>query len=389
MTKLSVLEIEIICNRYRCGEHGTTIARAYGVKDSIVYRHLHNNHVVLRSYRNQLENLSSPDQHCLIDRYIGGASLQVIADELGVTGSSVGRFLHRHGVTPRTPWAYKRKFYCDFDYFSVINTEAKAYWLGFLTADVYMTGQGLRLLLGAKDEDHLDRFSQELHSTYPKFQRWTTLRTGQYLSIGVLFSSTHLLQDLAQYGVVPNKTFSIRWPSTDLVPASLQRHFLRGYFDGDGCWVVTRRKRTGKLEVSWSVTSNRWFCNAIRLFVASECRINLTKLGDVENPDTAVCAYSGWQNADRIVRLLYTDASVWLPRKREKIEAALLQHPPARRLTHEDHLVIAKRYVAGEQAAVIARDLEVTYAAVLKVLEHDGVPRRKSGPQTQWKLKSA
>jgi hypothetical protein len=49
-------------------------------------------------------------------------------------------------------------------------------------------------------------------------------------------ASPQLTARLAKHGIFPNKTFTLEWP--DHLDPELLRHFLRGYFDGDGSWHV-------------------------------------------------------------------------------------------------------------------------------------------------------
>ena len=44
-------------------------------------------------------------------------------------------------------------------------------------------------------------------------------------------------------GCVPNKSLTLTFPSKDIVPSNLLRHFIRGYVDGDGCICVTKPEK--------------------------------------------------------------------------------------------------------------------------------------------------
>lgn len=49
-------------------------------------------------------------------------------------------------------------------YFSSIDTEAKAYWLGFIYADGYVTGDVFGIKLSLKDISHLEKLKKAIES---------------------------------------------------------------------------------------------------------------------------------------------------------------------------------------------------------------------------------
>nr|DAG90196.1 MAG TPA: endonuclease [Crassvirales sp.] len=53
------------------------------------------------------------------------------------------------------------------DFFSVIDTEEKAYWLGFLYADGFISASGntVGLSISLKDIDHLKKYNNALNYT--------------------------------------------------------------------------------------------------------------------------------------------------------------------------------------------------------------------------------
>lgn len=47
--------------------------------------------------------------------------------------------------------------------------------------------------------------------------------------------SKHFKTRLCELGCIPNKSLILKFPDENLVPKNLIKHFIRGYFDGDGC----------------------------------------------------------------------------------------------------------------------------------------------------------
>lgn len=113
--------------------------------------------------------------------------------------------------------------------FDVIDTEEKAYWLGFLYADGCIRNDG-HIELGLKESDllHLEKFKKFLNSKNKISYRKKTK------SYRIAFVNRYMVNSLSLKGCFENKSLKIKFPSEDVIPNYLIRHFVRGYFDGDG-----------------------------------------------------------------------------------------------------------------------------------------------------------
>lgn len=102
----------------------------------------------------------------------------------------------------------------------------------------------------------------------------------------------------------------MKFPTEDQVPKNLLRHFLRGYFDGDG-WF----SNTGKcFQVGLIGTEDfiKGFLNAID-------NINKeNKIFDVHRADGAKrYVFSGYDDVLNFLNYIYKDSSIYLDRKYE------------------------------------------------------------------------
>ena len=119
-----------------------------------------------------------------------------------------------------------------FDYFSEIDTEEKAYWLGFLYADGSIDKRGvLRVELISEGKQHLEKFAKAI--------KYTGSVIGPYFRNKIKnpiykidLSNPRFGKDLQNKGVIQNKTFFVQFPKW--LKTELVRHFIRGIFDGDG-----------------------------------------------------------------------------------------------------------------------------------------------------------
>lgn len=157
-----------------------------------------------------------------------------LAKELGVSSALIGKVWSEGGKKGKSSYQY----YYDKDFFHEINAPEKAYFLGLMAADgnVFKRGKGnsqtiIKISLQSCDEKVLEKFGECLNSNKPlshgvrKGENFTT-------SISVIeFVSDTMGKDLAQWGIVPRKTYPFITPD---IPKELYSHYFRGYFDGDG-----------------------------------------------------------------------------------------------------------------------------------------------------------
>ena len=157
----------------------------------------------------------------------------------------------------------REKYTVDSKYFDNIDNEEKAYWLGFLYADGYVrtyhkSGQ-LKLKLNVKDKEHVELFkkciisNQKIVDNIEKLKKNGKEYTSHSSTLNIY--SVELVNDLIKHGCVQNKTQKIRFPEID---ENLKYHFIRGYFDGDGC-IHKIKNRPNSYSIS--IVSNINFCN--------------------------------------------------------------------------------------------------------------------------------
>lgn len=142
-----------------------------------------------------------------------------------------------------------RKLELNESYFYKINDSNKAYWLGFLFADGSTSGNNVSFGLKRSDEDQIKSFKRDLSSGH-KISHVISGYGSQMASISI--SSKKLVAQLNRNGLVPSKADRIQYP---IIPPSLDKDFIRGFFDGDGCIGLNLNKRTQRRYWGWSVYS--------------------------------------------------------------------------------------------------------------------------------------
>lgn len=122
------------------------------------------------------------------------------------------------------------KYHVDSEFFDTINTEEKAYVLGFILADGHISKRNA-LMFGLKsdDIDVLYKIRAAMKSTHNI--KISEKKNAALLSI----CCAHIGKRLNELGVYHDKTFSLKIQNiVSQIPQELECHFVRGLFDGDG-----------------------------------------------------------------------------------------------------------------------------------------------------------
>lgn len=138
------------------------------------------------------------------------------------------------------------------DYFAMIDSHEKAYWLGFLftdgSVDQYKGHGRIRLQLQEQDLEILKKFKEDLNI---KSQIIYDKRVNS-TCCSVEFMSKKMFNDLAKYGIVPQKTYKTKHLPYNLIPQEFLYSFILGLFDGDGCLTYSANFST---DVTFGFTS--------------------------------------------------------------------------------------------------------------------------------------
>ena len=116
------------------------------------------------------------------------------------------------------------------NYFESIDTEAKAYFLGFILTDGNIFyPQNNREALVSITQNESDKYILDIFKNEVKTNRNISFdgRGACYIAV----SSNKMAMDLSKYGIVPNKSLI---KQLFFIDPLLMRHYIRGIFDGDG-----------------------------------------------------------------------------------------------------------------------------------------------------------
>ena len=248
--------------------------------------------MIIDMYTNQLKSLKD------ISKYFK-MSVMRIENILKCQGFQIGQTGYHIGHNNKL----------DEHYFDNIDTEHKAYWLGLLYADGYNNEKAYQIELCLKTSDRilLESFKQDIKSVYDIRDRIVTLDGKQFSSSRFTLYSKYLSRILSEKGCIQCKSLSLTFPSEKIVPKYLQHHFMRGYFDGDGC-----------------ISGNKFMVLGTQEFVEKYVSIlrnntNISEAGGYYPNGKAI----EWQHASKrdlikIYNYLYQNATIYLKRKHDR-----------------------------------------------------------------------
>lgn len=204
---------------------------------------------------------------------------------------------------------------CHRDYFCAVATEQQAYVLGFFAADGSVSASDVRLCLAAKDKEHLLKIRSLLGSAHA-VNEYTDPKG--HCTVVWAATSEELVRDLTRNGVGPRKTHTLRWP--EHLSDEMLRHFLRGYFDGDGSAYSYIPKGYITPQVRLTFSGNETFLTGCRAFLQRTCGVGDVKIINHAPVKASTLGFGGSRQVRRIAETLYSGATVWLERKRRILE---------------------------------------------------------------------
>lgn len=210
-----------------------------------------------------------------------------------------------------------RKYSLNENYFENIDSNSKAYVLGFIYADGSINksrGNYLQIGLSKNDFEILEYIKKELEYNGNLYEYYKET-TDKYYSI-LSISSKKITNDLIKLGVVVNKTYkSKKFP---LYNKQYEGSFLRGFFDGDGSIYLNNYRKNKEYCVSFS--GNYDVLSQLKLILLnyniSSSKIRFRR----NNKESCMLEIKGNNNIEKIYNLMYSDNGFYLKRKRNRFD---------------------------------------------------------------------
>ena len=248
----------------------------------------------------------------MIDLYLNGMTCQEIYEKY--FKDRCKGYATIQGLLKRRIDMRRRGKRIDFNenFFENIDSERKAYWLGFIYADGNVTGNRLRIEIMYQDKYLLEELNKDLESNNKICNCESTHKYNGYLinknNVYIGYCSDKLVSDLNKLGVVPNKTFKLN--SLPPIENELIRHFIRGYFDGDGTVYID------KDGLKFGFYGQHYLLNDIKNVLIKDIGLANRKIHDKET--LSMVTFSRKQDIQNFYDYIYKDATIFLKRKKNK-----------------------------------------------------------------------
>lgn len=216
----------------------------------------------------------------------------------------------------------KSKYSYDKDFFENIDSEEKAYWLGFIMADgcVFINDETnsceLSIKLQAGDANHLRKFNKSINGNIPVniFEDLCNLNQQISVQCQIRLYSEKIVYDLMRFGVIPNKSLVKKFPSN--IPNEFMWSYVRGYYDGNG--GIVGNKDIKKYANCYFCTGSKDFVCSLKEFLNLNGIKTSAAFQDRECDNCWRITINGMKNVDNFLHKIYDNASIYLDRKKNK-----------------------------------------------------------------------
>lgn len=260
----------------------------------------------------------------VIDLYLNERlSMNKIADLIGANYYIVRKILRTNNIERRTGPESNWKIFNEY-WLDELDTQEKLYFLGFFAADGNSYNKKTCFCISKIDEEILIKFNEVLSGTSVINYRKPFRNNKGYVSAPscmISFHSEYFVKKLEELGFPPRKTKTLKFP--DWITKEQFWPFIRGYFDGDGCFS----KKTDK-AVKVTIESSISFLTTLKEKLL-EYGINssISYMKDSCNEVGRLDIQS-----QKSVRLfmdnIYKDSTIHLSRKYERYYSYFYEHKP-------------------------------------------------------------
>ena len=254
----------------------------------------------------------------IVKLYTTGISSIGVSKQTGVHFATVLNIVRRHGLPTRTTQQTSKRYTFNEQFFEKIDTEEKAYWLGFILADGCISrGKDIIIALKESDKSHLDKFIKSIEGNNKYQIVISNGFGGPFLTARLAIRCQKMCEDLSTHSITERKSLTAVPPS---IPEHLQRHFWRGVVDGDGHVCVNSQYPYKSLEIG--LCGSKSVIQGFIDYVKSSLSLDLTLSED----HTIWRTKTSGKKAMQLCSLLYGGSVIYLERKLKTYEQYKQDH---------------------------------------------------------------
>lgn len=275
-----------------------------------VRKYLKENNIHLKSLSELKHNNDTINN--VIEMYKNGFSEDKISIKVNLCRKTIRDILNNNGIARRTNDQY-REYSVDENYFESLDTNNKVYVLGLLYSDgnVSLKKYNIQLSLHKDDKEILEKINKDMKSNKPLyFKEFSKYNRNQNDQWGICICCKKMHNDLAKWGVTPQKTHIVKYP--DFLKDNQHSHFIRGVIDGDGCIHPYDFKNH---NCSIDINGTYDFCVGCKDVIESILGIHCSIIKINKNGSTYRTVISGKNQIKIFLDWIYNDAELYLKRK--------------------------------------------------------------------------
>lgn len=246
--------------------------------------------------------------------YLKGLNQRQISEEVFISDSAIRKYLKEQNIPMRSTSECNMRYKRNKHYFDEINTPNKAYILGLLYADGcnHILHNSITLTLQAEDVQVIERVKQELE--YEGNIRFSAKDKPQYKDKYILcINDEYMSNQLNKIGMVDNKSLILEFPKC--VPMNLINHFVRGYFDGDGCIYLNKEIRKTEICIAGTLDMIKRIHD---IAVLMNCPCSICHPKQCGESNTYTLRINGYHNVKNFMNWMYDNADIKMERKYNK-----------------------------------------------------------------------
>ena len=272
---------QIIIERYSNGETAVAIAKDIGVSNSTISRFVKKIGI---SRGRQTKKTLDIEKDVVKDFQENNLYCEDLARKYEVDVHTIYRILDKYNIKRQTGYHTN----CDTSYFEQIDNPHKAYLLGFITADGTVIDNILSIEVHDDDIEVLKYAQQQINpqATITKCKGRSTSK--------ISFGAKKIGEDLAKYGVVQNKSKIIKNVPLNFIPHEYLKYYFRGLIDGDGCVL-----ENGRLSI---YSGSKEYIEDVQRILIKELNLSQTS---IYHGTTYFCSWSSKEDRKKLFYYLY------------------------------------------------------------------------------------
>ena len=262
---------QIIIERYSNGETAVAISKDIGISNSTISRFVKKIGI---SRGRQTKKTLDIEKDVVKDFQENNLYCEDLAKKYEVDVHTIYRILDKYNIKRQTGYHTN----CDISYFEQIDNPHKAYLLGFITADGAVVN----------DIEVLKYAQQQINP-----QATITKCKGR-LTSKISFGAKKIGEDLAKYGIVQNKSKIIKNVPLNFIPQKYLKYYFRGLIDGDGCVL-----ENGRLSI---YSGSKEYIEDVQRILIKE--LNLSQ-PSIYHGTTYFCSWASKEDRKKLFNYLY------------------------------------------------------------------------------------